>query len=33
VDRQREALITTIERKLNQETTFQPVFLVRWRLS
>lgn len=33
VDRQREELIAVIEGKLNQSTTAQPLFVVRWTLS
>jgi ERCC4-related helicase len=33
VDMQREALIAIIEGKLNQTTTMQPLFLLRWVLS
>jgi len=33
VDKQREELIAVIEGKLNQTTTMQPLFMLRWVLS
>ncbi|MGB5012347.1 MAG: hypothetical protein WBO88_19120, partial [Candidatus Dechloromonas phosphoritropha] len=33
VDKQREELIAVIEGKLNQTTTLQPLFTLRWRLA
>ena len=33
VDKQREELIAVIEGKLNQATTLQPLFMLRWNLN